>query len=726
MSGVSANGEAALAYALRSGPVLPLHWPEGGACSCGDPACPAPAKHPLTGHGKDDASTDPEISKRWWARWPSANIGLRMSDGRVALDVDPRHGGDESLRDLGPLPDTVTALTGGGGQHLIYRVDGPIKARKGIRPGIDIITDGYIVAPPSRHISGRRYEWEIDHGPGQISLAPLPPVLVELAQNGRGSAGPLPERILAGQRNDLLTSLAGTMRRRGATPEAIEAALEVENAARCDPPLPSRDICQIARSVGRYQPAPQDGNRICVTSDAYSPATEEGPFHRTDVGNAELFAHLYRDVLRYDHRRHRWLRWARHWWAPDADAGVRRLAKAAARHRYQAAPSLFGNPDEFKAEARWAIASESRMRQDATLTLAQAEHPIADTGEGWDSDPWLLGCANGVVDVRRGTFRAGRPEDKITMHSPTTYDPDSRCPRWLQFLVEVFAGDDEMIDYIQRACGYNLTGITREQCHFLCYGEGWNGKGTFQTVQREILGDYATNTPFSTLEASSRYSIPNDLAALYGKRLVTASELNESVRLNEARLKMLAGEDPVTARFLHGEFFTFLPAAKFWLAVNHKPMVNDDSTGFWRKIRLIPFTQSFKGRADLNLKDALRSEYPGILAWMVEGCLEWQKRGLNPPESVLAATQQYREESDPIAAFLQDGCVIGEDFTARAGQLYMAYRRWAQEQGLKEKEELSNARFGRLMGQRFPKDTDKQGIFYKGIGLAVDHQEDKN
>jgi len=231
------------------------------------------------------------------------------------------------------------------------------------------------------------------------------------------------------------------------------------------------------------------------------------------------------------------------------------------------------------------------------------------------------------------------------------------------------------------------------------------------------MGDYAANTPFSTLEMSSRNSIPNDLAALYSKRLVTASELNEAVRLNEARMKMLAGQDPVTARFLHGEFFTFVPNAKFWLAVNHKPMVNDDSTGFWRKIRLIPFTQCFEGRADRNLKDALRAEYPGILAWMVDGCLEWQRRGLEPPQSVRAATEQYRAESDPVADFLRERCATGAEFTARAGELYIAYQSWALKQGLKEREQLSATRFGRLMGQRFPKDSDRDGTFYQGVAL---------
>jgi putative DNA primase/helicase len=218
---------------------------------------------------------------------------------------------------------------------------------------------------------------------------------------------------------------------------------------------------------------------------------------------------------------------------------------------------------------------------------------------------------------------------------------------------------------------------------------------------------------------SSRSGIPNDLASLLGKRLVTASELNESVKLNEARLKMLAGEDPVTARFLYAEHFTFLPVAKFWLSVNHKPIVNDDSTGFWRKIHLIPFTQSFEGRADRNLKEALRAEYPGILAWMVRGCLAWQTQGLSKPAAVNAATATYRAESDPIAVFLRERCVINEACRVKASEFYRAYQDWADDTGLKERERLSNSKFGRIMTERFRKKEESSGNTYVGVGLQA-------
>ena len=460
-------------------------------------------------------------------------------------------------------------------------------------------------------------------------------------------------------------------------------------------------------------------NRKVIVDSSESRSEPEIPrFPCTDAGNAELFNHLFGDRVRYDHRRKRWLDWGGHCWQPDVDDKVVRMAKQATRVRYQNAAYIDDLKDR-EAEARWAIQSENRLRIDAVLALAKAEKPIADAGDSWDSNPWLLAVANGVLDLTNGRLRPGRQDDCITTRTQITFDPAATCPRWELFVNEIFGSDDDLIDYVWRAAGYSLTGDTGEQCHFICWGPGANGKTTFQRVQREVLGEHAANTPFSTLEINNRNAIPNDLAALYGKRLVTASELNESIRLNEARLKMLAGEDPVTARFLHSEFFTFVPVAKFWLSVNHKPVVNDDSTGYWRKIRLIPFVESFEGRADKELKAALRAEYPGILAWMVRGCVAWQDRGLTPPDVVRLATENYRTESDPLAVFLIERCLIGPGFTTRASDLYKAYQRWADDSGLKDRERLSSTKFGRLISTRFQKRQTNAGNSYIGIGLNV-------
>ena len=439
-------------------------------------------------------------------------------------------------------------------------------------------------------------------------------------------------------------------------------------------------------------------------------------FNRTDAGNGEYFARLCGDRLRYDHLRGCWLVWDGHWWRDDGTRSVRRLAKEAARSRYGQATAI-ADLRERAEEARFAIGSENRARLEAMLTSAETESPIADAGDRWDADPWLLGVANGVVDLRTGTLRPGSPNDRMTRHTDVAYERDARAPRWLRFLDEVFAGDEALIGFIGRAIGYSLTGDTSEQCLFTCYGTGSNGKSVLLAIIRAIAGGYAANTPFSTFEGRSRTSIPNDLAALAGARLVTASETAEDTRLNESRLKALTGGDPITARFLNHEFFTYRPVAKFWLAVNHKPRVTDDSYGFWRRVRLIPFTRQFGADADRNLVETLTGELPGILAWAVECALAWQTEGLEAPAAVAAATGSYRIESDPLADFLTAACVTADACSLPAGLAYRAYQEWAAEAGLRERELLSNRTFGERMVGHFERVHTKAGNVYRGVGL---------
>jgi putative DNA primase/helicase len=403
-------------------------------------------------------------------------------------------------------------------------------------------------------------------------------------------------------------------------------------------------------------------------------------YPQTDAGNADLFADLNTHVLRYDHRRKKWLHWNGHRWIIDADRYVFRRAKAAARQRLKTAASIENEGDRRK-ECSWAFTSEQTYAIKACLEQAIATEKLSDTGEGWDADPFLLAVRNGVVDLRTGELRPGTPADRITMSCPVVYDPSATCPRWEQFIREIFDNDAQLISYIQRAVGYSLTADVSEQCIFLAYGEGANGKSTFLKTISRVLGDHACNLAFSAFEIKGRSSIPNDIAVVAGKRLVTSVETNEATRLNEGRIKALTGGDPVTARFLYGEFFTFQPVAKFWLAFNHKPRVVDDSHGFWRRIHLIPFIHIFSGpEKDKQLDHKLFAEAPGVLNWAIRGCLDWQKDGLVVPPIVEAATNEYREESNSVAAFLDDRCCIDSGGWASSGDLFAAYCKWADEQ----------------------------------------------
>jgi putative DNA primase/helicase len=442
-------------------------------------------------------------------------------------------------------------------------------------------------------------------------------------------------------------------------------------------------------------------------------------FNRTDAGNGEFFARLYGDQLRYDHRRERWLVWAEHWWRDDDTRQVRRLAKDAARARFTTATAI-DDLEERTREAKFAIGTENRQRIDAMLVAAQSEPPIADAGDRWDADPWLLGVANGVVDLRTGALRPGSPDDRITQHVPVVFDPAAACPRWERFLDEVFVGDEHLITYITRAIGYSLTGDVSEQCLWMAWGGGANGKTVFLNVLRALGGSYAANTPFSTFEVRGRSAIPNDLAALAGKRIVTAAETAEGTYLNEERLKAFTGGETVTARFLNHEFFEYRPVAKLWLAVNHKPQVADDSFGFWRRVRLVPFTREFTVDADPGLFGKLHAELPGILAWAVRGIMAWQAQGLEPPPAVASATATYRAESDPLAEFLDARCIRRAGCEVAASAAFDAYGRWAAEQGLPDRDRLSVKTFGSRMTSRFEKRRSNAGIVYGGVGLLAD------
>jgi putative DNA primase/helicase len=436
--------------------------------------------------------------------------------------------------------------------------------------------------------------------------------------------------------------------------------------------------------------------------------------HLTDAGAAERFVRLHGDDVRFDYHRRRWLRWQAHRWLIDADAAIVRLALTFVREWQREAVETISDFSARDSTTKYALRLEHGDRLHSMLALARALKPIADAGQTWDRDPWLLGVPNGVVDLRDGALRVGRRDDRITMNTTAPYEPEALCPRWTQFIAEIFADDLELTSFIQRAVGYSLTGITTEQVLFLLFGTGANGKGTFANTLKWALGDYAWNMPFQTIEIRDRAAIPNDLAALVNRRFVVASETNDGTRLNESRVKALTGCDPITARFLHGEFFTFEPAAKFWLSVNHKPVVRDDSFGFWRRLRLVPFLQTFK--VNPELADQLRAEAPGILAWCVRGCLAWQRDGLQAPEIVRAATKEYEQDSDPLGVFFTEACEEDEPTAeVSAKDLFNHYKKWAEQHGFSERERLSATAFGRKVSERYRGKHTRDGKVYFGV-----------
>jgi putative DNA primase/helicase len=351
-----------------------------------------------------------------------------------------------------------------------------------------------------------------------------------------------------------------------------------------------------------------------------------------------------------------------------------------------------------KALVQHALRSESDGKLRAMVNLAKSEEGIPIAPDAFDRDPWLFNVENGTVDLRTGAISAHRPEAFLTKLAPVVYDPSAATPLFEAFLARIFAKDPAMVGYLQQALGYSLTGQTVEQCWFLLHGIGANGKSTLLRTIIDLLCDYATWTPTQTLLAKRSEAIDNDLARLRGARFVGATETDGGRRLAEELVKRLTGGDKVAARFLYGEFFECAPEFKLWLATNHKPEIRGTDHATWRRVRLVPFTVTIPDEEqDKQLLEKLRGEFPGILRWMVEGCLAWQRDGLRQPDAVTEATRTYRASMDVVGNFLAECCADDPHGTVKAADLYRAYLAWC-DSGKEHAE--SQRKFGEVLRER--------------------------
>ena len=448
-------------------------------------------------------------------------------------------------------------------------------------------------------------------------------------------------------------------------------------------------------------------------------------YRQTDLGNAERLVDEHGDDLRYCHPWKSWLAWSGHRWEQDATGEANRRAYEMVRGMQKEAAAIEEDARR-SAALKWAVSSQSASKLRAMISLAESLDGVPVLPEALDSNEWLLNVLNGTLDLKTGRLLPHNKQQLITKLAPVPYTPEARCPGWLKFLKEVFADNTEVVDYIQRSIGYSVTGSTREQCIFIPYGSGANGKGTMFETLKHLLGDYGQAMRPDLLMAK-RYSggASEGEAALRGARFVATSETGSGQRFDEALVKRLTGSDTIRARFLHANEFEFVPTHKIWLATNHKPTIEGTDHAIWRRIHLIPFTVTFEGKnEDKSLPEKLRKELPGILNWVLEGCLEWQRGGLRPPPAIVEATSQYRSEMDALAGFLDEHCETGiKEMSAQATELYFKYVNWCERSGEDSK---SQRKFGMLLTERgFGKEKRRDGIWYLGIGLKA-HEKDQN
>jgi putative DNA primase/helicase len=398
-------------------------------------------------------------------------------------------------------------------------------------------------------------------------------------------------------------------------------------------------------------------------------------FHNTDAGNADRLVHRHGDRIRYVYKQRRWLAWDGRCWSPDALGAVEQYAQDTVRSMYADAARITDSAEREKA-VKWAMSSEGIGRLDAMVKASRSKPGVAITPDVLDSNPWALNVQNGILDLKTGELR---PHDPSEMHSKlagAAYASGVPAPRWERFLEEVLP-DAEVRRYFQKLAGYSLAGDVGENVLPFAYGAGANGKSVAFHVLRTVLGDYATEAAPDLLVARRERGIPVDIMDLEGFRFVTAVEVEAGRRMATDVMKKITGDPVLKARRMRQDFEQFDNVTTLWMAGNDRPEVDGLDEAVWRRVRLIPFTVTIPaGRRDPALAGKLVDERDGILRWLVDGLMAYHREGLTAPAAVLAATDEYRQDSNPLNDWFEAECESDEAAKTPNAKLRDAYERW--------------------------------------------------
>ena len=668
---------------------------------------PVKGKVPTTPHGFQDAESDPDKVKALFLKYPGDGVGGATGkvSGRWALDIDVKPdklgvpaGGDESLRTLesanGALPETVQSLTRSGGTHYIFKYEpGLACSASVIGRGIDVRADGgYIVLPPSKG-----YAWEAAHHPDEVPVVAAPKWLLNLTKKKKEPLSS--DDKITKDRNVTLTKIAGSFRRNGLDPESLYSALCTINAARCLPPLDDAEVRKIAESVGKKP--------VILPQGAY-----------TDLWAAKLFKSKFGEDLHWSEQLGGWVIWDAARWVPDETFEILRMADQVTADMHTQA----NQTDDKKIKA-FAIQREKITQKEAMVKTLRGLSGIAVRSNIFDQDVHLLNCPNGTFNLSTGELYDHKREDLITRRMDVVYNPDATCPRWERFMMEIFDGDSSLVEYVQRAVGYSLSGDITEQVMFVLYGTGKNGKSTFINTISAILGDYALNAR-PTLLIEKKYdtgaNASGDIARLRGARFVSVLESNRNSAFDEAQVKALTGSDEITARFLYQEEFQFRPTHKIWFSTNHRPEITGTDDGIWRRVPTVPFKHFFsEAEADKDLEKKLAMELEGILNWAIEGYNKWHKWGLGKNPAVEEATESFKEDSDVLRDFIEERCVMDEGSTCSVQEVKEAFTDWRKSTGARffRPAEIKTY-FERKLGLKKRKISNEGGLWiWDGIRL---------
>lgn len=481
------------------------------------------------------------------------------------------------------------------------------------------------------------------------------------------------------------------------------------NSARIDPPWEESRLRHEAEKIWKLDSANYGEDYLDADPGSGPPqggghsGGSSAPVQLTEDALAESFTDQHAEDWRYVAAWGQWLNWSGTVWRKEDTLQAydlsRQICRAAARKAASA-----------KLKAKLSSASTIA----AVERIARADRRHAETTEVWDRNPWALNTPAGIVDLQSGLL--GSHDRPAYMTKITSASPQGDCPVWLEFLDTVTGGDVELQRYLQRMAGYCLTGVTTEHALFFLYGTGANGKSVFANTLTAITGDYATVAAMDMFMASHGDRHPTDMAGLRGARVVSAIETEQGSRWAESKLKALTGGDKITARFMRQDFFEFMPQFKLLVVGNHKPSIRNVDEAMRRRLHMIPFTVTIPAhKRDKRLPDRLLAERDGILAWALQGCLEWQRTGLKPPASVLAATEEYFEAEDALGRWLEERCDQAPHLQDTSQRLYADWKSWADANG---EFPGSNKRFSETLANRgFARANTNKARGFRGLAL---------
>lgn len=443
-------------------------------------------------------------------------------------------------------------------------------------------------------------------------------------------------------------------------------------------------------------------------------------YELSDTGNAQRFVDRFGDSMKFNFENRNWTIWNGRYWQGDITNKIKVFAEIIINEMKNEAYS-HTDEKERKDMLRNVMRASQSAGKEALIKEAQHLGNVPIVNSDFDKHDFLLNTLSGIVDLKSGKVLEHNKEYLMSKIVPFEVD-DSKPPmKWLSFLNEIFLGDEELIHFMQKSVGYTLTGSIREQSMFLAFGDGSNGKSVFLDIMSRMMGDYGMNAQVESL-LERKYgasSYTSDLARLKGARFTTTGENNQGSKLNEGLIKQLTGGEKITARFLYGKEFEFYPNFKIWLATNHKPIIRGNDSGIWRRIISIPFNYKVpKEKRNKSLIYDLEQEIPQILAWAIQGCLMWQKEGLDLPQVIQESNKQYQNEMDIITTFLEDHAEESVGEFANANELYEEYIKWAK---ASNEYMMSSTIFGKEMSKRYEKVRKAYGFVYMNLRLKKDN-----